>query len=184
MADSAPDFAAALTGRQLPDLAVRLDETLAVLTLRYFVADGAFAAAVRAVLGAGLPGTQAAVSAAGVVLAWRSPTETLALAADAGVLIRGLADAPEGCCIDLSGGMKMLRVSGPRGPDFLCRLGGTGVVPRAAESRRGRLADVPVQLIGMPGAAGAGAAETLLVVERVYAPHLLGWIRETLADLD
>src|SRR4029077_19637570 len=76
------------------------------------------------------------------------------------------------------------RVSGPRGPDFLCRLRGTGVVARAAESRRGRPARAAVQLIGMPGAAGAGAAETLLVVERVYAPHLLGWIRETLADLD
>jgi hypothetical protein len=41
---------------------------------------------------------------------------------------------------------------------------------------------VPVQLIGLPGP--AAATETTLVVERVYAPHLLGWIRETLADLD
>ena len=67
MADGAPDFAAALTGRQVPDLAVRLDATCAVTTLRYFSADGAFAAAARAVLGAALPGTQAAVNAAGIL---------------------------------------------------------------------------------------------------------------------
>ncbi len=183
MADSAPDFAAALTGRQLPDLGVALDETVAVVTLRYFTADGAFAAAVRAALGAGLPATQAAITAAGLLLAWRSPTETLALGTDAGALAQRLAAAPDGCCIELTGGMKLLRVAGARSADFLCRLGGSGVVPRAGQSRRGRLCDVPVQLIGLPGPADAAASETLLVVERVYTPHLLGWIRETLADL-
>lgn len=182
MADGAPDFAAALTGRQVPDLAVRLDATCAVTTLRYFSADGAFAAAARAVLGAALPGTQAAVNAAGMLLAWRSPTETLAVGVDAAGLAPRLADAPDGCCIDLTGGMQVLRIAGARSGEFLCRLGGTGVVPRAGESRRGRLCDVPVQLVGLPGP--AAATETTLVVERVYAPHLLGWIRETLADLN
>ncbi|HYM26764.1 MAG TPA: hypothetical protein VET66_01320 [Steroidobacteraceae bacterium] len=182
MADSAPDFATALTGRQLPDLAVRLEVPCTVATLRYFAADGAFAAAVRALLGAALPGPQAALDAAGMLLAWRSPTETLAVGADAALLAPRLAHAPDGCCIDLTGGMQVLRVAGARSSAFLGRLGGTGAVPRAAESRRGRLADVPVQLIGLAGP--AGALETRLVVERVYAPHLLGWIRETLADFD
>jgi heterotetrameric sarcosine oxidase gamma subunit len=184
MADSAPDFAAALAGRQLPDLSVQLDETVAVLTLRYFTAGGAFAAALRAALGTGLPATQAAVSAAGVLLAWRSPTETLAVGTDASTLAQRLADSADGCCVDLTGGMKVLRVAGARSAEFLCRLGGTGVVPRAGESRRGRVCEVPVQLIGVPGPADAQASETLFVVERVYAPHVLGWIRETLADLD
>ncbi len=182
MADGAPDLAAALTGRQVPDLAVRLDATCAVATLRYFDADGAFARAVRAVLGTALPGVQAAVDTPGVLLAWRSPTETLALGAGAADLVPRLADAPEGCCIDLSGGMQVLRVAGARSREFLCRLGGSGVVPGAGESRRGRLGEVAAQLIGQRAA--GGALETTLVVERAYAPHLLGWIRETLADLD
>ena len=182
MADGAPDLAAALTGRQVPDLAVRLEAACAVATLRYFAADGAFAAAVRAVLGAALPGTQAAVDAAGMLIAWRSPTETLAVGVGAADLVPRLADAPDGCCIDLSGGMQVLRVAGARSGEFLCRLGGSGVVPGPGESRRGRLGEVAVQLIGQR--APGGATETTLVVERVYAPHLLGWIRETLADLD
>ena len=184
MADSAPDFAAALAGRELPELSVRLDETLCVLTLRYFFAGGPFVAAARAVLGVGLPATQAALGTAGLLLAWRSPTETLVVGEEAGTLARRLAEAVDGCCIDLTGGLKVLRVAGARSADLLCRLGGTGVVPRAGESRRGRLCEVPVQLIGVPGAPGAEARETLLVVERVYAPHVVGWIRETLADLD
>ena len=40
------------------------------------------------------------------------------------------------------------------------------------------MADVPVLAISLC------AGETLLVVERVYLPHLLGWIRETLLDFE
>ena len=180
MADGAADLAAALTGRGVPGLGVRLDAS-GVATLRYFAADGAFAAAARTMLGAALPATQAGVNAAGLLLAWRSPTETLVIGADAGQLVPALADAPGGCCIDLTGGLQLLRVAGARSREFLCRLGGSGVVPRAGESRRGRLCDVAVQLIGLPA---PDAGEIMVVVERVYAPHLLGWIRETLADLD
>jgi len=44
------------------------------------------------------------------------------------------------------------------------------------EARRSRLADVPVLALAVR------AGETLLVVDRGYAAHLMAWIRETLLD--
>jgi len=89
-----------------------------------------------------------------------------------------LADAADGCLIDLSGGVRIVRLTGLRIADLLCRLGGTASVPRAGEARRSRLADVPVLALSVR------AGETLLAVDRAYLPHLLAWIRETLLDFE
>ena len=185
MAEAAQTLAGTLTGRSLPDLAVHLDESLQLATVRYFSVDGAFAAAVREATGVTLPETQAASGTVDgqMIFAWRSPTETLCLAQSAAplaALAARLGAASDGCLIDLTGGLKVLRVQGARVGALLRRLGGTASVPRAGESRRSRLAEVPVQTIGLP--ATPGSAEVLLIVDRAYAPHLLGWIRETLAD--
>ena len=152
-----------------------------VAALRYFVGDGAFAAAVRELTGLALPQVlQAACTADGqLLLAWRSPTETLCLTdskARLSDLEAKLTGAADGCLVNLSGGLQVLRVTGERIPDLLSRLGGTASIPRPGEARRSRMADVPVLALSLR------APETLLVVDRAYTEHLMGWIRETLLD--
>ena len=164
-------------------LAVRMGEGMQAATLRYFEPGGAFAAAVREATGAALPQPlEAAQSADGqLTLAWRSPTETLALAPSAERLAQleaRLASVSDGCLVNLSGGLEVLRVTGEGIVDLLCRLGGTGSIPRVGEARRSRMADVPVLAVSLT------AGETLLVVDRAYAEHLMGWIRETLLDFE
>ena len=161
-------------------LTVHRDETLQVATLRYLEAGGAFARAVHEATGVALPQVLRATSARGgeLILAWRSPTETLLLAGEAALseLEARLAQAADGCLVNLSGGLKVLRVRGEGIADLLCRLGGTGSIPQPGEARRTRMADVPVVAVSLT------AGETLLVVDRAYAEHLMGWIRETLLD--
>jgi len=162
-------------------LTLRLDETRQAAALRYFEAGGAFARAVHAATGVALPAVLGAVEAGAgeLTLAWRSPRETLLLTPSAARLAQleeQLAGAGEGCLVNLTGGVQVLRLTGDRIADLLRRLGGTACVPAAGEARRSRLADVPVLALCVR------AGETLLVVDRGYAEHLLLWIRETLLD--
>ncbi len=162
-------------------LAVRVEEGMQAATLRYFAGNGAFAAAAREASGVALPEVLRATSARGgeLILAWRSPTETLLLASEGALsdLEARVAQAADGCLVNLTGGLKVLRVRGEGIADLLCRLGGTGSIPQSGEARRSRMADVPVLALSLT------AGETLLVVDRGYAVHLLRWIRETLLDL-
>jgi hypothetical protein len=80
--------------------------------------------------------------------------------------------------VELSGGVRIVRLTGHHIADLLCRLGGTASVPAPGEARPCRLADVPVLALSVR------AGEALLAVDRGYLPHLLGWIRETLLDFD
>ncbi len=165
------------------DLVACVEETMAVATLRYFTPAGTFAEAVEAATGSALPAPLAARELAGaqLILAWRSPTETLCIARSAGRLaglIERLAGAAGGCIVDLTGAVRIVRLTGVRTGDLLCRLGASTCVPAVGEARRGRLADVPVL------ACSLRAGETLLAVDRVYLPHLLAWVRETLLDFD
>lgn len=158
---------------------------LHVASLRYFGIEGPFAAAVAAVTGAPLPAPLRATAlpadatgTAGLVLAWLRPTETLALceqAAPLALLRERLAQAPGGHVVDLTGGLKALRARGTRVAELLSRLG-SSVPPAPGEAWRGRLADVQVLAVRVR------ADETLLVVDRLYAEHLRGWIAATLAD--
>ena len=160
------------------DLVACVEETLHVGTLRYFDRAGPFAEAVRSAVSAALPEPLAAreLMEGHLILAWRSPTETLCVTrnpARLAELAARLADAADGCLIDLSGGVRIVRLA-----DLLCRLGGTASVPHAGEARRSRVADVPVLALSVR------AGETLLAVDRAYLPHLLAWIRETLLDFE
>lgn len=164
-----------------PGLTVRVDPAMQVGTLRYFECGGAFDLAVQAATGVPLPGVQRALEAEGgeLTLAWRSPTETLLLSSSAtrlSQLEEALAHTPGGCLLNLTGGLTLVRLTGERIADLLCRLGGTACVPAVGEARRSRLADVPVLALAVRD------GETLLLVERGYAAHLTGWIRETLLD--
>jgi sarcosine oxidase gamma subunit len=178
-------------------LSVRWDHGLRVASLRYFDPASSFAAEVAEMLGGSLPeplrahgrllaaagddASSEGASTAGseIVLAWRSPTETVLVTADAGCLAavgRFAANRSDGCLVDQTGGILTLVVGGARAPDLLPRLGSTDAVPALGEARTSRLAELSVMsLCTRPG-------EILLLVERVYARHLFGWIRETVAD--
>jgi hypothetical protein len=183
-------------------LVVEVENDMQVATLRYFSADGAFAQMLREALGAALPSVLQAVallprpmvpgaaveatapvperSAVQLLLAWRSPTETLCLSASAATLAqlaRLVAGRADGCLVDLTSGLRVLRLNGERIAALLSRLGGYGSMPAPGEARRSRLADVPVLAFSVQ------PVETRLLVDRAYLPHLLDWIRETVRDL-
>jgi heterotetrameric sarcosine oxidase gamma subunit len=163
-----------------PGLTVQLACGLHMASLRHFSA-APLAALLQETTGARLPANQQACQGAGgeVTLAWRSPSEILLLSGAAQVLQRlgaKLEGSSEACLVDLSAAFKVVRLAGPRISDLLCRLGGTGVIPKVGAAHRGRLCDVPVLAVSVC------EAETWLVLERVFLPHVLGWIAATLAD--
>jgi heterotetrameric sarcosine oxidase gamma subunit len=165
------------------DLVASVERAMAVATFRYFDRAGSFADALHAAIGMTLPEPLDARESADaqLILAWRSPTETLCLARSAAQLAElaaRLGTADDACIVDLSGGVRIVRVTGDRIAELLCRLGGTASVPALGEARRSRLADVAVLALSVkPG-------ETLLAIDRAYLPHLLAWIRETVLDFE
>jgi sarcosine oxidase gamma subunit len=186
-------------GFSVDGLSVRWDHSLVIASLRYFDPAGPFAVEVGEVLGGPLPeplrahrrllcttGVSAETSAEGtpkveseLVLAWRSPTETLLLTADTDRLATVSALAAhrsDGCLVDQTGGILSLVLTGARVPDLLLRLGSTDAIAVVGEARTSRLAELAVtSLCTRPG-------EILLLVERVYVRHLVGWVCETVAD--
>ena len=112
--------------------------------------------------------------------AWRSPTETWLLTENRVCfteLTRALSAETDGYMIDQTGGIRVIRVTGPKARDLLLRLGSAASIPEVGEARPGRLAELAVL------AASVRAGEYLLMVERVYANHLLEWIGASAADL-
>jgi hypothetical protein len=170
---------------EIDGLSVSDDPRLQVASLRYFDTAGIFAGAVREIVGRPVPAPLHAIRVepplknALFILAWRSPTETLLLSSDRVAfadLDQRLAAAADGCMVDQTGGIRALGVHGPRAGELFLRLGATTSIPGLGEARSGRLADVQVLT------ACVQAGEFLLLVERVYAAHLLGWISATAAD--
>ena len=165
-------------------ISVSLDRSMHAASLRYFDSDGSFARQVRASIGAPLPDRLCATltpSSGESVMAWRSPTETLLLCADEALLKKlesDLASCADGCVVVQTGGARVLRASGARIAALIDRIGGQGVLPALGEARRSRLADIAVLAIQVQ------RDDMLLVVERVYAEHLMDWIRVTAADLE
>jgi hypothetical protein len=160
-----------------PGLEVSVDRQSALASLRYFDGGGDFAAMVRDVTGIGLPGVGEAVAVPGIancVLAWRSPTETVLIADRGDVIEKFIARAApvsDGCVIDQTGGIVMLRLRGERVRGLLRAIGGNASMPGQGEARGSRIAELPVLAVGLR------AQEIVLLVERPYAAHLLGWLR-------
>ncbi len=153
----------------------------AVAALRYFSREGEFARALAAAAGAALPQPLEARETAALILAWRSPTETVCVARSAPELASFAArtrHARDGCCVDLTCGLRVVRVRGERVAELLGRLGSPASMPQPGEARRSRMADVPVLAVSVR------PAEVLLLIDRGLLPHLLAWVRATLADLD
>jgi sarcosine oxidase gamma subunit len=156
-------------GIEVPGLSVQLQRELKVGCLRYFDAAGPFAAALGELLGGPLPEPLRAVrhsqgdARRELILAWRSPTETLLMTADA-ALFAAIEDAAQnsaaGCMVDQSGGLWPWRMTGAGSRDVLQRIGSTASMALCVRE-----------------------GELLLAVERVYSDHLLGWIAATARDL-
>jgi sarcosine oxidase gamma subunit len=170
---------------EVAGLCVRVQREVEIASLRYFDAADRFVATVREAVGSPLPAplralqVEAGLNGARFILLWRSPTETLLLSHDPAAFAElGARTAAEvdGCMVVQTGGMRVLRVKGPKARDLLLRLGAASAMPAPGEARTGRLAELSVLT------ACVQAGEYLLVVERVYANHLLEWIRATVAD--
>jgi sarcosine oxidase gamma subunit len=154
-------------------------------SLRYFDSTGPMAANLRGVVGGSLPGPLTAVryasAQAELILAWRSPTETLIMTPDAGLFAeianRAAEDRSAGYLVDQTGGVRAWRLAGPRARAVLERIGSAGSIPALGEARPGRLAELPMLSLSV------SEGEFVLLVERVYGEHLLGWIGETAADI-
>ena len=165
-------------------VAVRVDPGAKTASLRYFDADGGFTSRMAEVLGGPIPSPLEAVlhrfaDEPDVLMAWRSPTETLVIGggdARRATIERHASGSTEGCFVDQTGGIVMLTVSGERTGDLLSRLGSNSVIPRPGQAHTARFAELAVTAVCVrPG-------EVHLLVERVYVRHLVAWIRETLAD--
>ncbi len=162
-----------------------VDQRVSIAALRYFT-SATVAALVRELSGLQVPGIGQALSggpshsaAEDWILAWRSPTETLVLCTDSAALATlaaRLAEATDACLVDQTGGIWVLRLTGARVPDVLVRLGSERAMPAVGEALTSRLAELTVTALRVQ------EQEIVLLVDRLYADHLLAWIRETIAD--
>jgi heterotetrameric sarcosine oxidase gamma subunit len=169
-----------------PRLRVEMQPQRHAASLRYFARESAFARMVSAATGLDLPNELRAAhdaddaNEAVTLLAWRSPTETTLVTADAGLLDSlqtKAATLDDGCVIDQTGGLLVLRAHGPAVVDLLARKAGHGAMPAIGESRRARFAEIAVLFVKVR------ADEVLLIVDRIYAPHLMASIRASATDL-
>ncbi len=174
------------TAIDIDGLSVNVERDVQIASLRYFRHTGRFAAVVRETIGRALPEPLRALrvgeAAPGmyIVLAWRSPTETLLLCNDRTAfdeLERQLAPAADGSMVNQTGGIRAFRVRGSKAGELLLRLGSATAIPGLGEARSGRMAELAVLTVCVQ------AGEFLLLVERAYAHHLAGWLRVTAADL-
>jgi len=174
------EFADGMSPVQATNLLVTLDQLTSVASLRHFGADGDFARAVQDVTGLRFPKVLGIASRPSlgqgdrVMWAWRSPTEIVMLCDDNSLIKRLEGDTcllDDGCVVDLSGAAWIVRARGPGVGDLMARMGGQNTMPRLGQACRSRLADIPVMAMQVD------PVETLLLVERVYAEHLWGWIR-------
>ena len=158
---------------------------LQIASMRYFDRTGGFAAAVFEAVGRPLPEPRRVIEvrhSAGdgsVMLAWRSPTETTLLCQSRiafAELEQHLAGKADGCMVDQTGGVSVIRMRGPRARELLLRLGASTAIPSLGEALSSRCAEVHVLT------ACIEEGEFLSLVERVYAAHLLEWIRVTAGD--
>jgi sarcosine oxidase gamma subunit len=180
--DSSPDTPPAVEGHGLL-VTIRRGQ---VASLRYFDRMARFAQTAGETVGMPLPpplraSTRRDSSGAEFIFAWRSPTETLLLCGERdgpafADLQKRLATAVDGSMVDQTGGMRVYRIQGRQSLDLLQRMGAATAIPVLGEARSGRLAEVQVLTVCVE------TGEFLLLVERVYADHLVGWMRATVAD--
>jgi sarcosine oxidase gamma subunit len=176
------------TGVAVAGLSVLLERDMRIGSLRYFDAGGPLSASLHEAIGGPLPGPLRAVrygiahSGEEIILAWRSPTETVLMTKDdaafAAILNRAALDGAAGCLVEQTGGLWAWHVTGARTRDLLERLGSIASVPALGEARTSRMAELPVLALRVR------EEQVILLVERVYSDHLLGWMSETALDFE
>jgi heterotetrameric sarcosine oxidase gamma subunit len=172
------DLLASIEG---PRVSVELQPRFSAASLRYFESDGAFTRMVSSITGLSVPTDLSATHSALTLLAWRSPRETTLLTTDHGLidaLQTAAAALSDGCVVDQRGGLLVLQARGEAVPDLVAKKAGHGAMPAIGQSRRTRFADVAVLIVKVR------AEETLFVVDRIYAPHVMASIRLSTVDLD
>jgi hypothetical protein len=168
---------------EVPGLTLQPVQPRWVASIRFFDPDGEFVAGLAARAGGPLPGPQQALrhfgaDAAEVLMASRSPNETLMMGSQPGTLSaieEFCAGRNDGCVVNQTGAVRVWEVSGARAADFWARLGSTPL-PSLNEARMGRVAELTVMTVCVP------AGRTLLLVDRLYVDHFAGWVAATLAD--
>jgi hypothetical protein len=170
---------------EAPALQIELQPRWLAATLRHFERGAALASLVRTLTGLSLPDVGVARSVTGAngavtLLAWRNPTETTLLTEDE-ELLNALLSSPaaleDGMILDQRAGLLVLQARGEAVSSLVARKAGHGAMPAIGESRRARFAEVAVSIVKVR------AEETLLVVDRIYAPHVMASIRVSAADL-
>jgi sarcosine oxidase gamma subunit len=78
--------------------------------------------------------------------------------------------------VNQTGGLCVVRVQGRRTDYLLTRLGADSAIPGIGEARTGRFAELQATAVRF------AADAMLLIVERVYADHLLEWMAVTADD--
>lgn len=169
---------------EVPGFRLAPEPRLHAASLRYFEREGVFARLVQDAAGLKLPNERAAAHRADgahlTIFAWRSPSETTLISSDAEWLdsLQSTAAAvDDGCIVDLRGGTWVFRARGNAVANIVARTAGHGAMPAIGESRRTRLAEVPVQMVKVQ------ADGCLMIVDRIYAPHVLALLRQSAADL-
>jgi sarcosine oxidase gamma subunit len=182
------DPKAAPAGVAVTGHSILLERGIRIGSLRYFDAGGPLGASLREAIGGPLPEPLRAVryrlarSGEEIILAWRSPTETLLMTRDdaafAAILSLATLHGAAGCLVEQTGGLWAWHVSGARTRDLLERLGSSASVPALGEARTSRMAELPVLALRVR------EEQVILLVERVYSDHLLGWMSETALDFE
>jgi hypothetical protein len=172
-------------GVEVAGLSVKLLREFKVASIRYFDAAGPLADR-RELFGGPVPAPLEAVrypigqSQGNLILAWRSPTETILMTADGAAFAALNASMAElntaGCMVEQTGGLWPWQVTGARTRDLLLRLGSAASIPSLGEARSSRVAELPVMALCVE------IGKIILLVERVYSDHLLKWIGETAVD--
>ena len=139
---------------------------------RYFDAAGSFAADIASLIGGALPKPLQALrislgeSQRDLILAWRSPTETLLMTTDgaafAAIVARSREQPAAGCLVEQTGGLWVWRVSGARTRDLLLRLGSSASIPGARRSFMSRVAELPVLALCVHAGANPAAGGTCI----------------------
>jgi sarcosine oxidase gamma subunit len=180
MADLTPPFLKV----QAPGVHIYSDESVHVVSLRYFDRSSAFSRATTRLIGVSLPevchATGGTSNFGETILAWRSPTETVLLCDQASSIEQLQTEAErhsDGCMVNLTGGTSVLRLSGEAVPQLFSRMGGQGAYPEVGEARRSRLADLAVFTLQVH------AGDVLVLVDLMYCEHLLNWLRAAAGEL-
>ena len=175
-------------GVTMAGLSIKPVSPVWMAAIRFFDPEGEFMSGLAGRVGGAMPGPLQALRHAGdpggtmpdsqILLASRSPNETLLLCNQAWVLAAledFAAGRSDGCLVDQTGAYRVWEIAGDRAPDLLARVG-SAAVPAVGEASMSRIAELTVMTICVE------VGRTLLLVDRLYADHLAGWIAETLAD--